>query len=317
MPRRRLGVVLMVPEPVRHEIDGLRRALGAPGLERIAPHVTLAPPVNVAEADVPHGLELLRDAAEVTAPFEVELGPAATFHPVSPVVYLAVGGQTAAVHRLRDRAFSRPFGRRIDHAFVPHVTLVEDLAADRIGAALTALADYRTSVVFDGIHLLEQYRDDTGRRWWEPIADMAFRPRATVSRGPLEIELVVGDLLAPDVAAALLTLGTHRPDPPPARSRGLVIAARRERAVVGVAAGWTMGPSSVLEVVAVAAHARGEGVGSHLVAHFEWVCAERGADEVRAIAPDEPAVLALLARRGFARYPSRTREAPVRLWRAL
>lgn len=307
----------MVPDPVRHEIDGLRRALGDTGVARIAPHLTLVSPVNVAEADVPQGLELLRAAAEVTAPFELELGPVVTFHPVSPVVYLAVGGETAAVHQLRDRVFTRPFTRRVDHAYVPHVTLSEGLAIDRIGAAVAALADYRTRVVLDGLHLLELHRDEAGRRWWEPIADMAFRPRATVSRGPLEVELVVGDLLAPDVSAALLSLGTHRPDPPPTRARGLVIAARREGAVVGVAAGWTMGPSAVLEVVAVAAHARGEGVGSHLLAHFEWVCAERGADEVRATAPDEPAVLALLARRGFARYPSRTREAPVRLWRAL
>ena len=57
-PRVRLGVVLLVPPPVAGEIDGLRRAVGDGALGKVAPHVTLVPPVNVRDErllDAVHG----------------------------------------------------------------------------------------------------------------------------------------------------------------------------------------------------------------------------------------------------------------------
>ena len=41
VPRLRLAVALLVPEPAATEIDGLRRALGDPGLGNVVPHITL------------------------------------------------------------------------------------------------------------------------------------------------------------------------------------------------------------------------------------------------------------------------------------
>ena len=63
MARQRLGVVLLVPQPLATEIDGVRRALGDGALDRIAPHITLVPPVNVAERDLPRAFTLVRTAA--------------------------------------------------------------------------------------------------------------------------------------------------------------------------------------------------------------------------------------------------------------
>ena len=91
MPRRRLGVVLLIPPPIAHEVDGLRRALGDGFLGRVAPHVTLIPPVNVREDDLSAALAVVRGAAASTGPLTLELGPVETFLPVNPVVYLAVG----------------------------------------------------------------------------------------------------------------------------------------------------------------------------------------------------------------------------------
>ena len=99
MPRRRLGVALLVPPPVAVEVDGLRRALGDPSRRRIPPHLTLVPPVNVREEDLGAALDVLRRAARAVPPLDLRLGPAATFHPVNPVVYLAVGGAVAALGR--------------------------------------------------------------------------------------------------------------------------------------------------------------------------------------------------------------------------
>ncbi len=49
VPKRRLGVALLIPAPLDREIDGLRRAVGDGALGRIPPHLTLVPPVNVRE----------------------------------------------------------------------------------------------------------------------------------------------------------------------------------------------------------------------------------------------------------------------------
>jgi 2'-5' RNA ligase/GNAT superfamily N-acetyltransferase len=320
MPRRRLGVVLLIPDPVRREIDGLRRALGDRSLGRVAPHLTLVPPVNVADEQLDVGLELLRRAGAALAPFDLMLGPAATFHPATPTVYLAVGGDVGSVHRVRDLVFSRPFSRRLDHAFVPHVTIADDLPIDRISAAMEAIRHYQVEVAVDRLHLLEETRLADGRRVWEPLADVGFGPPAVIGRGGLELTLSVSELVPPDAMPMLGGLLVTDPVPPEGRpGRGVVVTGRRGREVVGLAAGWALGGLGHLEVVAVGQPFRREGVGSHLVAHFESSCAERGCFEMVGVSPHEPAMLALLARRGWARQPERVgdRDDPVRLRRRL
>jgi 2'-5' RNA ligase/GNAT superfamily N-acetyltransferase len=307
MARRRLGVAVMIPDPVRREIDGLRRALGDGALGRVGPHLTLVSPVNVPEDELPAALALLRRAAAAMTPFDLQLGPVATFHPVTPTVYLAVGGDVGAVHRLRDHIFTRPLVRPLEHAFVPHVTIADGLPIDRIGSALDALRNYLVEVAVDRVHLLEEVRLEEGGRVWEPIADAAFRTPAVVARGGLELELVVSELVPPDVAVALPVaagdpvLAEHWP------AAGVVVTARRDDEVVGVATGWALGGVGHLDTVAVTDAHRREGAGSHLLAHFESACAERDCSEVVGVAPDEPAILALLARRGWARHTDQRR----------
>lgn len=173
MPRRRLGVALLVPDPVATEIDGLRRALGDGALGRIPAHLTLVPPVNVPDEELPAVRDVLRRAAASTRPLDLRLGPAATFHPVTPVVYLAVGGDVAAVQSLRDRVFVAPLARPLTHPFVPHVTVADDMAPWRIPAALAALADYVVDVRIESVHLLEEFRG----RVWRPVAEASFSRR--------------------------------------------------------------------------------------------------------------------------------------------
>lgn len=193
MPRVRLASALLVPEPFAREIDGLRRALGE-DLDRVAPHLTLVPPVNVRVDELDAALAALRRAATAIDPITVTLGPPATFHPVNPVVYLEVGGDVNAVHRVRDAVFVPPLERSMSHLFVPHVTLVESTTPERIAAALVALADYRIEVTFDAAYLLQEHE-----RRWRPIADARFAPPLVVGRGGLETEITVSSLADPHV----------------------------------------------------------------------------------------------------------------------
>lgn len=173
MSRRRLGVVLLLPEPAATEVDGLRRALGDGSLGRIPAHLTLVPPVNVREDDMPGALGVLRQAAAQTRPLDLRLGPATTFHPATPVVYLAVAGDVAALHALRGRVFHPPLERPLTLPFVPHVTLADDFDPNRIPAAVAALADYVVDVRLEAVHVLEEGRG----RVWRPVADAPFSHR--------------------------------------------------------------------------------------------------------------------------------------------
>jgi len=188
MPRLRLASALLVPEPFAREIDGLRRALGE-DLDRVAPHLTLVPPVNVRVDDLGAALATLRRAAASADPITVTLGPAVTFHPVNPVVYLEVGGDVDAVRRVRAAVFAPPLERSMSHDFVPHVTLVESTTPARIDAALVALADYRIEVTFDAAFLLQE-----NERRWQPIADARFAQPLVIGRGGIETEITVSSL---------------------------------------------------------------------------------------------------------------------------
>ena len=226
MPRRRLGAALLLEGQVAAEVDGLRRACGDPAFGRVPTHITLVPPVNVREDDLPAALTRLRTAAgAVRGAVEVTLGPPATFLPVNPVLYLALGGPgVAAVHRLRESVFAYPLERKVTWPFVPHVTLADSATAERIAAALVALADYSVTVAFDRVHLLEEGEE----RVWRPLADCPLGPPDVVGRGGFEVELTRSELLDPEAAAFLAAQGAEAGEPP-------YVVARHRWTVVGVA----------------------------------------------------------------------------------
>ena len=274
MGRRRLGVALMIPEPVRTEIDGLRRALGDPALDRIPPHITLVPPVNVRDDDMARAVEVVRRAAGATKPFALTLGPPDTFLPHNPVVFLGVWGFLDRLNALRDRIFIDPLKRDLTWPFVPHVTLADGIDADRAARAVDVLGDYQREVVVESVHLLQERVHERGERRWHVVADMPFALPRIVGRGGIELELTVTDSL--DVVSREW-LVDRWPDP----QRPLAVTARRDGDVVGVAAGWTDGELANLSELFVTPDVRNEGVGGHLLATFVTAAIERGARRCR------------------------------------
>jgi len=282
-PRRRLTVALVVTGRVADEIDGLRRALGANSLARIAPHCTLIPPVNVREEDVASVLAQVRSAAASSAPIAVTLGPPGTFWPKTPVLHLAVGGDLEAMEGLRDDLaaglLSPPSARR-ERPFVPHVTLDQRIEPDRLRQALDALADYRRDYCFERVTVLEQ---DAQSRW-QPLADAELIQARVAGRGTFDLELSVVDRLDPVVAGwaaeqweqySRECFGEAARLPAP-----YAIVARSDGRPVGVAEGEVRGSVCRLEKVLVDAKWRNQGVGSHLLRAVERLGLERGCTTV-------------------------------------
>lgn len=304
MPRARFGVVLFVPPPLDAEIDALRRACGDRSLGRVGPHLTLVAPVNVREPDVGRVGEILRAAAAGSAPVAAQLGPPATFAPVTPVLHLPVVGPeaVAALDRLQAALRVGPLGRPAQHPFVPHVTLSVGMAEDRLAAALLALGDYTAEATFARVTLLQEEAGPEGRRW-RPAGDAPLAPAHVVGRGGLPVELTTGIELDPEGRAF-----AAREWPPVDREvfgpeweprAPFAVTARREDEVVGIATGWTFGDLAWLSELLVGAAARGQGVGDHLLRLVEHLAAGRGCRRMglRTVA-GEPAE-AVYLRRGW------------------
>jgi 2'-5' RNA ligase/GNAT superfamily N-acetyltransferase len=279
MPKRRLGVALLLPPPFDREVDTLRRACDDGALGSIPSHLTLVPPVNVREDAIGDALRVLREAGASVGPLTLQLGPPATFLPDNPTLYLSVSGPGVdELQSLRDAVFVPPLERPLTWPFVPHATLADEMEPARIEAALEALAGYTATVTFERVHLLEESKTAAGRIW-RPIADAPFAPPSVVGRGGIELELTVSADGDEEVSAfeerewdayRVDTLGPDARDEDP-----FTIVARREGEIVGVAGGWTVGGVAYLRELIVASQLRGQGVGSKLLASFESLAAER------------------------------------------
>jgi 2'-5' RNA ligase/predicted N-acetyltransferase YhbS len=278
-------------------VDGLRLALGESERDRIPPHLTLVPPVNVREDRMDAAHALLRDAAAATKPLRLTLGPPRTFLPDSPVLYLGVHGDVDELLGLREAIFKEPLQRPLSWPFVPHVTIVDGVQPYRIQAGMTALESFEREVVFEAVHLLEETEGHT----WRVIAEAPFVPAATVARGApgVELDLATTDRLGDETRRWLTR---EWPDD----QRPLAVTARRDGEVVGVATGWTNGDLANLGELFVAPQARKQGVAGHVVAAFLSAAAERGAHRCRLRTDDATPAHAFYVSRGWreeARYP--------------
>lgn len=276
MSRRRLGVVVLLPAGVREPVDALRLALGDGSLGDIPAHITLVPPVNVRDDDLRRGFASIREVAARTEPFALTIGPAATFLPDTPVCYLRVDGDVDALLALKEAVFRPPFARRVDWPFVPHVTLRDGMPEERIGAAVRALADFHASFLVERVHVLQGEHGV-----WRPLADFVFGGVAVRGRGSLELEIAESDGLDPDAREFADHVWRAHDDArfgPGTRweRHPFALTARRDGHVVGIATGWTGLGVGYLSELVVADDARGQGIGSHLLASFESLAARRG-----------------------------------------
>jgi 2'-5' RNA ligase len=284
VPRLRLGVALLIPEPLAAEIDGLRRACDDGARGRVPPHLTLVPPVNVRVDDVPAALRVIREVAATVRPFTLRLGPPSTFLPDTPTLHLAVGGRgdaTAVLRRLRDGVFRPPLERPLTHGFVPHVTISDDMEPERIAASISALSGFVVEATFDRVHLLHEQRHGEVHRRWVPVADVRFAAPIVVGRGGVELDLAVSALVDPEAVA--FETGAWPDDEPavprsdaPAGCEPVVVTARRHGVVVGVARGWAGVDRAELCSVLVAADQRGQGIARHLMAAFRHAADQVG-----------------------------------------
>ncbi len=194
MNRYRIGLIHHFSGLNANMVDGLRGCLGGFGIGRILPHITLVPPANLYRQDVDAEIYRLRKIAAETPEYQFEVGPAGTFYPVSPVLYLSVGGSgLSEMASLQARLVSSDLYKSNTRPYVPHVTLINPADSAEIDAAQRIMK----SVLFrEKVNSFEMMLSPV-HGYWELSSDFRFEPSRMVHQAGMSMEVFThfsGDL---------------------------------------------------------------------------------------------------------------------------
>ena len=159
----RIGVSLTVPEPFGSQLADARRATGDAYAYLIPPHVTLLGPTVVDGEDLPAVEEHLARIAQEAEPFTLHLRGAATFRPVSPVVFVQVVQGIAECEQLEGRVRSGLLEQELRFHYHPHVTVAHEVPDEALDAAFVSMADYDAVFEVTEIDLYEHGDDGVWR----------------------------------------------------------------------------------------------------------------------------------------------------------
>ncbi|MFF4017591.1 2'-5' RNA ligase family protein [Streptomyces sp. NPDC001544] len=167
-----IGVSIAVPEPHGSLLQERRAGFGDAAAHGIPTHVTLLPPTEVEDTDLPAVEAHLTEVAAAVRPFAMRLSGTDTFRPLSPVVYVRVVEGVEACARLQQRIrdASGPVARELQFPYHPHVTVAHGIDEAAMDRAFEELADYEAAWHCTGFGLHEQGADGV----WRKLRDFTF-----------------------------------------------------------------------------------------------------------------------------------------------
>ncbi|GGJ20501.1 2'-5' RNA ligase family protein [Streptomyces brasiliensis] len=180
-----IGVSIAVPEPHGSLLQERRAGFGDAAAHGIPTHVTLLPPTEVDEAELPAIETHLTEVASVARPFPMRLCGTGTFRPLSPVIYVQVVQGAEACGRLQKqvRDASGPVARELQFPYHPHVTVAHGIDEPAMDRAFRELADFEAGWSCTGFALYEQGGDAVWRKLREFMFGGAVVPPQV---GPVE-----------------------------------------------------------------------------------------------------------------------------------
>jgi len=147
MQNPRYALVAYVHNAVGEFIEQLRQELH-PDLPHLPAHLTILPPRRLQGSEF-SALETLEDVCSQAQPFEVVLGDAETFVPVTPTVFIRVAHAAYRMHELHDRLNTQALHAEEQWPYMPHLTIVklssEELAQQAFITARDRWAQFRGS----------------------------------------------------------------------------------------------------------------------------------------------------------------------------
>lgn len=171
-PLNSFAVVAYLSGPLADFVDDLRHGF-TPGCTHRA-HVTLLPPRPL-NGDTQEAIQFCRTVAGRTSPFEITAGSVEKFD-ITDVIKLSVRRGEAQLRRLHAELNAGPLFHEEKYSFEPHVTLAQDLPAERVAECLEkARADWErfaSSAVFSVRSLTFVQEGEGGM--WRDLASIAM-----------------------------------------------------------------------------------------------------------------------------------------------
>lgn len=149
---RLVGVAVTLPEPYRGELAEARARTGDPDAAHVHPHVTLVGPLPVPDARTAALDDHLRAVAAAHGPFEVHLRGAATFRPVTPVVFVPLVRGADECMALERALRTGPLAYEPRYPYHPHVTVAHGLDEATLDDAQAAMGGYEASFLVTHLH---------------------------------------------------------------------------------------------------------------------------------------------------------------------
>jgi 2'-5' RNA ligase len=137
-----VGVLITVPAPYNEILAGWREWCGDPHARQAPPHVTLLPPTEISEEELPKVEQHLLEAASTVGRFTMHLLGTGTFRPVSQVVFVQVAAGLVECELLEASIRRGPLQRELDFPYHPHVTVAQDVSPTALDDAYEGLRDF-------------------------------------------------------------------------------------------------------------------------------------------------------------------------------
>lgn len=148
-----IGVAIAIPEPWASELQNYRTSVGDTTATQIPTHITLIPPVEVADADLDAVTTHLAGAAATVEPFDIHLRGTGTFRPVSPVVFVTVVEGISQCEVLASAVRQGPLAVDLRFHYHPHVTVAHHLDDPTLDRAFDELAGFECRFTADSFSL--------------------------------------------------------------------------------------------------------------------------------------------------------------------
>jgi 2'-5' RNA ligase len=137
-----IGVAVAVPEPWGRELQSYRESLGDETAATIPTHITLLPPVDVEESQLPAIEQHLAELSATNHAFRIHLRGTGTFRPVSPVVFVGVVDGISACEQLALSVRRGPLAVEVEFPYHPHVTIAHHQPDEVLDRAFKELSSF-------------------------------------------------------------------------------------------------------------------------------------------------------------------------------
>ncbi|MFE8700448.1 YjcG family protein [Cytobacillus sp. FJAT-54145] len=152
----KFGIVIFPTKKLQDLANSYRKRYD-PHYALITPHLTLKGPFEAPDEDGKEIASKLQEVAKRFPPFNMTVPKFSSFQPVNNVIYLKVE-PTQELEDLHEALHALPFGGQPEFAFVPHITVGQQLSNDEHSDVYGSLRMHQINheETVDRFHLLYQ-----------------------------------------------------------------------------------------------------------------------------------------------------------------